>query len=294
LQLLKPFLLLFLLFGLFGIVLRHVAHSRENLVPQPPLLRVPPPQRVVVLVCFASESVQNAQRLLLEEAQETGWFTDFEVWNPERLREELPACPSASEDWVAQNRRGYGYMTWKPFILEHAVEKYHGLYPRRPVYVVYLDSGCVINPQGWARFEEYLSMAEKTGAVTFGLGSDLPNIAWCKDSVLRRVPGALQAAHDQQLISGVMVLNAHAPNVHSVVREFRRFAALDHGQLFTDALGPERSQQRPEFVEHRHDQSIWSLVANGVGFTNVFDETYHENSWLQTGLGVPFWTKRRR
>lgn len=273
------------------IVFAIVVHQVSSLSVREHLAAESPP--IIVLVCFASDRVQNAQDLLVEEAKATGWFTDFELWNPDRLGKEIPQCPSASEEWVQENRRGYGYMTWKPFIVEHAIEKYSRLYPGRPVYVVYLDSGCQLNPQGRARFEEYLQLADKTGGVTFSFSSNT-NIQWCKNSALLRIAGALRVAHKPHLISGILVFNARSRNAQLAVREWRRLASLDQGELFTDVKSEaERSMQYPQFVEHRHDQCAWSLIAQDVGFTILPDESYHEPTGWQPNT-TPIWSRRRR
>ena len=46
-----------------------------------------------------------------------------------------------------------------------------------------------------------------------------------------------------------------------------------------------------EFVAHRHDQSIYSVVVNNYGSIKISDETYFSD-WENKGKSYPFWAKR--
>jgi hypothetical protein len=42
---------------------------------------------------------------------------------------------------------------------------------------------------------------------------------------------------------------------------------------------PSPQGEHPEFRSHRHDQSIFTLLAHGRGLQRIPDETYWENAW---------------
>lgn len=245
------------------------------------------PSSRVVLVTFASEGVKSAQGLLLSEARDTGWFTDYETWDPARLRAEIPDCPAASESWVESHRRGYGYWSWKACVIHHAMETYSKRYPPdpdRPVFVVYLDAGCAINKQKGQRFKEYLHMAKMTGGVSFQLGADHSNARWCKASVLTLMEERQRS--QPMMVATLTVLNVHAPNAQQTIREFRRLSVLNNAELLLDV---DASTESPEFEDNRHDQCIWSLLIPHSGFTVLPDESF--NSPHNPN---PFIAKRRR
>ena len=48
------------------------------------------------------------------------------------------------------------------------------------------------------------------------------------------------------------------------------------------------------FVEHRHDQSIFSVLAKSKGFQAVGDETWFAPHWFREGKDFPIWAARWR
>ena len=67
-------------------------------------------------------------------------------------------------------------------------------------------------------------------------------------------------------------------------------AAWDHISLFTDELV---TDQRKEFIDHRHDQSVFSVIRKKYGGNIIPDETYF-NDFVREGQGFPFWATRLR
>jgi hypothetical protein len=52
--------------------------------------------------------------------------------------------------------------------------------------------------------------------------------------------------------------------------------------------------QSPGFIEHRHDQSLLSLILEQRGYLGSPDETFFEPEWLAFGTNYPIWTTRLR
>ena len=48
------------------------------------------------------------------------------------------------------------------------------------------------------------------------------------------------------------------------------------------------------FLEHRHDQSIFSLIAKKNNFFVIPDETYWNPDWNVSGKNYPIWATRLR
>jgi hypothetical protein len=63
---------------------------------------------------------------------------------------------------------------------------------------------------------------------------------------------------------------------------------------FSNVTNPEiGSPQLPSFVDHRHDQSVWSCLLKSRGAHLIPDETYHAPMWSNEGASFPFWATRK-
>ena len=52
--------------------------------------------------------------------------------------------------------------------------------------------------------------------------------------------------------------------------------------------------EHSNFKDHRHDQSIYSLLVKKYGTILIKDETYFEPNWNKGGKNYPFWVIRNR
>jgi hypothetical protein len=59
-----------------------------------------------------------------------------------------------------------------------------------------------------------------------------------------------------------------------------------------DLINDEKGKEDPRFIDHRHDQSILSVLVNKRGSLKITDETYFSN-W-NNGANYPFLAKRLR
>jgi hypothetical protein len=76
------------------------------------------------------------------------------------------------------------------------------------------------------------------------------------------------------VLAGILVLRA-GPATVDLVREWEaRMADLT---IVDDSASPEG--EHPEFRAHRHDQSLFTLLAHARGLQWIPDETYWENAW---------------
>lgn len=239
----------------------------------------------LVLVVFATNNFKGPKNILIDEAKKSKWFTDIEIWDEGRLQKECPDCLASSTDWVQNNPKGYGYWSWKTCILKKMVNDYHHKYPNQNVTLTYLDAGCGINRKAYPRLKQYIQMVQTHGGLTFELGG-LTNKAWCKANTLQLINPLLADA--SQLVGGIVMFDVHSEKARDAIDKWKHFVHLDNGKFVMDPSPLE--PQCPEFQAHRHDQSIWSLIARDYNFKIIPDE-----SWEDTKkINAPFWALRRR
>jgi hypothetical protein len=78
-------------------------------------------------------------------------------------------------------------------------------------------------------------------------------------------------------VAGVVLMKKNS-FVNSIMREWEEIAFEDDMRYVKDVPPSKRHLEDPRFIDHRHDQSIFSLLrkARGAGVV-IDDETYYTN-----------------
>ena len=152
--------------------------------------------------------------------------------------------------FVRDNPRGYGYWIWKPYVVRKAMRA-----AREGEVVVYADAGCTIGSRTRLRELVAATSAETDGLVAFFVPEryDPRESRWTKREVLR-VFGVENDDSSRQIMATAFLIKNTARN-RAFVDEWYHLCSR-YG-LVDDTLSEE---QRPEFSEHRHDQSLFSML----------------------------------
>ena len=222
-------------------------------------------------VCFAtfgdSKRYANSVRIICEEAKQFGCFTDIFPFDETTLDSSFL---EQHKEFIQTNKRGFGYWLWKPQLVKQCFSKMN-----ENDILVYADSGCRLNKSGLSRLQEYINMAREslTGNVAFPLVYHNPSIShieqkWTKMDCLHRFNP--QHWTTPQLVGGIFVIRK-CPFTEHLVDRWYTTASEYH--LLDDS--PSILPNHPSFSEHRHDQSIWSLLRKTYGCVIVeTDETW--------------------
>lgn len=155
--------------------------------------------------------------------------------------------------FVRDNPRGYGYWIWKPYVVRAAMRA-----AREGEVVVYADAGCTIGSRARLRELVATTFAETDGLVTFlvPMRYDPREGRWTKREVLR-VFGTDDdpATRESRQIMATAFLIKNTARNRAFVDEWYQLCSR-YG-LVDDTLSEE---QHPEFSEHRHDQSLFSML----------------------------------
>jgi hypothetical protein len=163
---------------------------------------------------------------------------------------------------------GYGYWVWKPqIILQTLREMDDG------EILQYSDVGCHLNKNGKRRLLEYYNLAEnsKTGILAFQAKPpssplpydgrrlpDLPDFRWIKGDLLDyfRVRQNNDLLKEQTIGAGVIFIKK-CNNALRLIEDWVSVANFDFALIDSS---PSRSQNLSGFIEHRHDQAIFSIL----------------------------------
>ena len=249
-------------------------------------------ERKIHFITYANDKFKDAKKRIVEEANSFGEFSSVKGFGPEDLSVEF----STKYKHVLSQSRGAGFWAWRPHILKETLDRMND-----GEFLVYLDAGCKLNPQGKKRFHEYIDLLDKSeyGFLSFamsggvGPGSLEPERNYSVKEVFKyfSIDMESEMAKSGQYLGGVLILqkNAHAMKLVDMFMK----ALEDDPLMFSDYYNT--NMQKHYFRDNRHDQSISSIIRKIHGSV-VIDG---DESWMQPfgkgeSLKYPFWATRTR
>ena len=204
----------------------------------------------------------NAVKRICNEARELNCFdilvnlTDIDIKNDKEFY-------NKHGTFLEKNKRGYGYWLWKSYIVKTQLEAMN-----ENDILVYADAGCSINLNGKNRLNEYFDLVNSSdyGILSFQLGH-LEKI-WTKMDLFDHL-NAYEYLETGQLIGGIFVIRKCNHSVNLVNKWYETCCMYD---LINDS--PSKIKNDETFREHRHDQSVWSLLRKQQGSVIIEDETW--------------------
>ena len=162
--------------------------------------------------------------------------------------------------------KGYGYYLWKTSILKWA----HHNFPN--YHLLYVDAGSHLD----FRFKKDGIRNILFDNIELGLAWELPDhkeIQWTKSELFMRLGTDISIQTSNQIQSGFIFLPAMRRRLE-FIDTFRDLAIEQNGFYFSDEL---KTKQNYNFKDHRHNQSVFSLLWKNFDFGYKPDETYPEN-----------------
>lgn len=240
-----------------------------------------------VLLGAGSLAWEKSAVRLNSELSQCEHINQIDVYTSTKIQQEPVDFWKSHGNFVSVNKRGFGYWLWKPYILLNALEN---LEPAEQG-VLYIDAGCSINIKSAAaraRFRDYIEVSNKSGGLFFELKGENSHKAYTKRGVL-----AALGSHDlvdKNLVSAGVFFLSNSPEARRFLRRWIELMTMDdYGNL----VDPGKDElQEPDFIAHRHDQSLMSIALGDFKFEIKPDETYFSPNWRSQGLDFPIWATR--
>jgi hypothetical protein len=153
---------------------------------------------------------------------------------------------------ILNENRGAGFWMWKPYVIRKALD----LIEENEI-LFYSDSGIDFI----SNINELLPILDTTAEklLLFELGSDHPNKRWIKkDCFVLMNADTEEYANKPQILASYIIMRKNNFTI-SFIDKWLQYAQ-DY-RIITDAPNECGLSNYPEFVDHRHDQSILSLLA---------------------------------
>ena len=229
---------------------------------------------------------------LSREVANSSWKSDQLVINAKSASNFMGKDWHQHLRWMTGNKRGFGLWLWKPLIIKNALMGTFGNYDR----VFYLDAGSQFSLKSTRasdRFIHYLDVAKANSGIAFthvegqaGI-SDYSEEAWGKSELHRALSVDQDLLQTNQILAGCLILTRDALDV---VDNWLTWCTKENYFFLKDPSSLER--QSPRFVNHRHDQSILSVLWKKSELPTVPNETWFAPDWEDSGRDFPIWTIR--
>lgn len=233
-------------------------------------------KRMVYEISYADEKFAETQKFHVKMAKKHGGFDTVIAYGKDMLDEEFK---ERNKDILALPRGGY--WIWKPHIINMTLERME-----ENDYLFYVDAGAVIlHP-----VKKLISVMEKNkdDIMVFAVYGRTEEEYTKRDVFTYFSYETEECLNSDQIMSGFILIKKNAKTV-KIFREWE--TACEHSNLLLDGENTisEGKINYPRFKEHRHDQSILSVLLkkNGV-------EPYRDPSQWGLFEGVRYRQKRLR
>ena len=183
--------------------------------------------------------------------------------------------------------RGYGYWVWKPYIIQKALSEIN-----EDDILLYIDAGSHLNINGKERFKEYLEIVNnnKSGFLTFEIyGEVFLEKYWTKGDLLN-----FFGVIDNNSITDSPMRDATTifirKSQYSLAFIDRWLSVFKSNYSLIDDT-PSVIPNFEGFIEHRFDQSVYSILCKIEGLEVLSAKEIYNTDWKLMD-NCPIWQKR--
>ena len=229
----------------------------------------------IYFITFASQKFYNSSERIVNEAKNFNIFDEIIKITDNELKNDIEFW-NKHYSFIENNSRGYGYWIWKSYINLKLLEKIND-----DDIVIYADSGCTLNINGKNRLLQYINIVNKSkyGILSFKLTHYEKK--YTKQDLFDHLD--IKNIIDEQ-INATSFIYKKCDHTKKIFKLWYETCCVYN--LIDDSKS--LKQNHESFIEHRHDQSIFSLIRKNYGTEILEDETYP--------IGIlknPIWATRK-
>lgn len=207
-------------------------------------------------ITFANTDSNFSQERIIFEAKRMDIFNNITFYTEKDFDEEfMNRCGKEFQ----QFRRGYGYWSWKPYIIKKELEKVND-----GDVVVYADSGCMFKRKNRKILKEWINIVKnsESGVLSPCYGPYIEH-DWTRGDLYDYINKTYNKNNVDifdkavQCGCGISLYMKNAKCVDFVNQWYD--VMTNHFHLCTDE--PSSVPNHPNFRENRHDQSVFSMLS---------------------------------
>ena len=230
-------------------------------------------------ISYGNDNFLNSKKRIKNEAEQSGFFDKVDIFSPEDLSKEFIQTTFP----YINHHRGGGYWIWKIFFIKKYFDEM-----KEDDILVYADAGCIINKKGEKRMNEYIEMINNSEYGILSFDTNIPEKKYTNEKVMEFFKVSEQYKNSGQLMSTILFLRKckHSTNLVNTYYDI----AITNPSLFSDEYN--NYKRTFDFIDHRHDQSIFSILRKIKGSIVIPDETWSND--FSTLLHIPILATRLR
>ena len=215
------------------------------------------------------QNYKDACSRLTRQASQMNIFDKITAFSDNDLKGDNEFWPKHG-NFLENNKRGYGYWIWKPYIIKKTMDSM-----KDGDILMYLDSGCELDYRKRDKMIEMFSVVQKDliiGTIVHGL-SDADNIEakWTKADLFEEMKITDETIKNSKQRQAGIDMFFVCKETRELVNEWYSIACKYN--LIDNS--PSIKPNIKGFMEHRHDQSIFSLLTKKY---NIFSNTRLNNA----------------
>lgn len=243
---------------------------------------------LLVTAGFGNENIEKAAYRVRSQADGLDIFDKVLAFTNADLEQACPLVFAKYSDFLNEFHKGFGYMSWKSEICYRALHGHFGDFDG----VIWVDAGCEIFDTPWTRIrlKRWLSQTESKGYFLFSL--DTPERDFTKSRVFNEF--STLSANDVTPQIQTTWFMLHGEIGREISKRWLDATLKDISMLdLSESPGGEVST----FVEHRNDQSLFSLTIKSMKIVveSYFPMPGGRNLGAQIqAITHPIWVSRNR
>lgn len=212
---------------------------------------------MIIAINYADKGFKKAQKLNSETARQ--WGADKVI---EYGPEDIDADFRERNKEILNNPKGGGFYLWKPYVLRKAYDEL-----KEGDYLIYTDSGSI-----YVNKIQYLIECmerEETDLMVFSLELEMLERKYNKrDAFILMGCDTKEYTDTPQSIGGYVVMKK-SPFVEKFLEEDLGY--VQDPRIITEQENTQGMPNYDDFVVHRHDQAVWSLMVKKHGLKRFRD-----------------------
>lgn len=229
---------------------------------------------MISVLSFANKRFENSIKRLEKSVYKVG-LDNFISYTPDMV--------ALDEDFMLRNKvilqqkRGYGYWLWKPYIIrKHLLEL-----KNQDDILFYCDAGAE-----FMTYPEFLIEKCKNQDHLVAFGTNHINLKYIKYDCYKIMGLTSEEYYQAPLAAAGYMLLRKTPFNINFINEWFKYAQTQNPEIITDSpsiLGQERS----EFIDNRHDQAVFSLLIKKYNIETFRDPAQYGNPYPKQNSPYP-------
>jgi hypothetical protein len=229
-----------------------------------------------------SENYHAAKNRICEQAEKFNLFYKIIGLDEQYLMNDTEFW-DIHGNFVSNNKRGYGYWLWKIYIIKKTLENMN-----ENDILMYLDCGCELNYKGKNELINYFEKVKIKKIL--GTNPYANDDSYSKMDLISylSMENNTKKLMESQMQAGILIL-LKTKIIVDLINEWYFIATLNNYHFITDS--PSIIKNSLNFIEHRHDQSILSLLVKKY---DLYDDSLNniDVSFGHSSTTSPIWSCR--